>query len=526
MPNVPQTGHLTCTLLFILAAATPLAASAQDYSWFGRIDTVTSGPGQDYEPALFQKIYSFASEPGPVWMVFVRQTPDESQILAKSFDYSTSKWDSAASIISHAPASEMASHPDYTESPRYFNSDGQRTGLAVWQQWKNQRWQIFYSFLVDSQRTWTLPALLVADSVDLTYPRALPLADTTFLVTYRRLNAVLETRVSLTTVTPPKLLAISSSDTIQYDIGNPIGNEIQLLWTSGPPEDVMILKKHTTPYAETAWSNPETCLVHLSCMPNPHFFIGLGSTMFFYEQDDSQQREVMMAATPYWPQSTQVWNVSEDPGAMDVNAQGFMQPVITKRFAKSQRNTPWLDVCVYEKYHENDSAMVFISYGRSDTVRTEGHNRNACVGSRLWYSFDRFSLLIVWESNRSGISHIFSRVVSLRSLGVEEPATSPGSFELKQNYPNPFNAGTVIEYRVQPARLTESSEAGGGSGSREVRLAVYDLLGREVATLQDGQQGAGIYRVEFDGTKLSSGVYIYRMTVGSLMQARAMVLLR
>jgi hypothetical protein len=525
MTNVLHTGHLTCTLLFILAAAAPLTASAQDYSWFGRIDTVTSGSGQDYEPALFQKIWSFASEPGPVWMVFARRTSDESQILAKAFDYSTSKWDSAESIISRAPVSETQMHPDYTESP-HVNSEGQMPRLAVWQQWKNQRWQIFYSFLVDSQRTWTLPALLVADSVDLTYPRALPLADTTFLVTYRRLNAVFETRVSLTTVTPPKILAISSSDTIQYDIGISIGSEIQLLWTSGLPEDVMILKKHTAPYAETDWSNPETCLVHLSCMPNPHFFVGLGSTMFFYEQDDSQQREVMMAASSYWPQSTQVWNVSEDPVAMDVNAQGFMQPVITKRFAKSQRNTPWLDVCVYEKYHEHDSAMVFISYGRSDTVRTEGLNRNACVGSRLWYSFDRFSLLIVWESNISGISHIFSRVVSLRSLGVEEPATSPGSFELKQNYPNPFNAVTVIGYRVQPARLTESSEAGGGSRSREVRLAVYDLLGREVATLQDGQQGAGTYRVEFDGTKLSSGVYICRMTVGSLTQARAMVLLR
>jgi gluconolactonase len=97
--------------------------------------------------------------------------------------------------------------------------------------------------------------------------------------------------------------------------------------------------------------------------------------------------------------------------------------------------------------------------------------------------------------------------------GIEEHTGSPeGGFQLFQNYPNPFNPRTVVSGQLSVAS--------------RVRLTVYDLLGREVETLLDGQREAGSFRVEFDGTRLSSGVYVCRATEGSFTQSRTMLLLR
>jgi hypothetical protein len=93
----------------------------------------------------------------------------------------------------------------------------------------------------------------------------------------------------------------------------------------------------------------------------------------------------------------------------------------------------------------------------------------------------------------------------------------PQAFSLQQNWPNPFNACTVIPY-VLPSQAA-------------VRLAVYDLVGRQVATLIQETQQVGTHLVVWRGTDsqgnpVSSGVYVYRLRAGTLEQARTMTLLR
>ncbi len=91
----------------------------------------------------------------------------------------------------------------------------------------------------------------------------------------------------------------------------------------------------------------------------------------------------------------------------------------------------------------------------------------------------------------------------------------PETFALLQNFPNPFNPSTEIGYRVE----------GIGYGVW-VTLKVYDILGREVGTLVNDRKAPGTYEVMFDGRGLSSGVYIYRMTAGKLVDTRKMILLK
>lgn len=88
------------------------------------------------------------------------------------------------------------------------------------------------------------------------------------------------------------------------------------------------------------------------------------------------------------------------------------------------------------------------------------------------------------------------------------------SFVLEQNYPNPFNPKTKIKFDV------------GAEYIQPVRLIVYDLLGREVATLVNEELKAGTYEVEFDGSKYSSGVYFYKMVATDYTETRKMVLMK
>jgi len=89
---------------------------------------------------------------------------------------------------------------------------------------------------------------------------------------------------------------------------------------------------------------------------------------------------------------------------------------------------------------------------------------------------------------------------------------SPNSYNLAQNYPNPFNPTTKISWQ-SPV------------GSWQT-LKVYDVLGNEVATLVDEYKPAGSHVIEFDGSKLSSGVYFYKLRSGEFMDVKKMILLR
>ncbi|HTY37772.1 MAG TPA: YCF48-related protein, partial [Bacteroidota bacterium] len=119
----------------------------------------------------------------------------------------------------------------------------------------------------------------------------------------------------------------------------------------------------------------------------------------------------------------------------------------------------------------------------------------------------------------TGSSGVF-KLVKDSATAIQLPQQGwPEEFRLEQNYPNPFNPTTSIRYTVEGVRSQ-------GSGVSDVRLVVYDMLGREVAVLVNEREGPGNYEVSFDGRKLSSGVYLYRLTAGSSTAVRKMVLVK
>ncbi len=86
------------------------------------------------------------------------------------------------------------------------------------------------------------------------------------------------------------------------------------------------------------------------------------------------------------------------------------------------------------------------------------------------------------------------------------------TYSLSQNYPNPFNPTTVIDYTIPK--------------ESHVMLKIYDVLGQEVETLVNEEQNVGRYQVQFDGSRVASGVYFYRLVAGNHVVTKKMLLLK
>ena len=96
--------------------------------------------------------------------------------------------------------------------------------------------------------------------------------------------------------------------------------------------------------------------------------------------------------------------------------------------------------------------------------------------------------------------------------GVSQHHNTPLTYDLAQNYPNPFNPATKISYALPIAS--------------NVKLVVYDILGREVVTLVNEYKTAGNYTADFDASNLASGTYIYRIEAGTFRDAKKMMLVK
>jgi ligand-binding sensor domain-containing protein len=126
-------------------------------------------------------------------------------------------------------------------------------------------------------------------------------------------------------------------------------------------------------------------------------------------------------------------------------------------------------------------------------------------------AFDKYGNLWICTEDK-GIA-VFNENGIVTSVEPENiRVKEPKKFSLFQNYPNPFNPITSLQYAI--------------SSRQFVTLKVYDLLGREAATLVNEEKPVGEYEVEFDGSALTSGIYFYQLKAGEFSETKKMVLLR
>ena len=134
--------------------------------------------------------------------------------------------------------------------------------------------------------------------------------------------------------------------------------------------------------------------------------------------------------------------------------------------------------------------------------------KNTDDGRRL----ERTALAFHRVTNLDGSLYCMSYKVEAGEITLAEQGQLSEAFVLNEAYPNPFNPSTVIAYD-----LPESAD---------VELAVYDVMGREVARLVDSYREAGYHRVVFDASHLPSGVYLYRLQTGSFVVSKQITFLK
>ena len=192
-------------------------------------------------------------------------------------------------------------------------------------------------------------------------------------------------------------------------------------------------------------------------------------------------------------------------------------------FLSTNNGTSWMSV---------DSGLTSI-----DIFSFAVNGTNLFVGTSLSGVFHLTNNGTTWTSDSAGMSSIYGysdanalivsgtylfagndRGVWRRPLaemitGVKEEQNNlPSNFSLKQNYPNPFNPTTIIKYSLPRSNM--------------VTMKVYDILGNEVASLVNEEKPAGSYSVNFNASKLSSGVYFYRMKAGSFVETKKLILMK
>jgi len=119
----------------------------------------------------------------------------------------------------------------------------------------------------------------------------------------------------------------------------------------------------------------------------------------------------------------------------------------------------------------------------------------------------------VLQAKTASSERFVLRIQGGTAVSNEQDMSLPTEVALQQNYPNPFNPGTTINYQINV--------------QTRVRLEVFDLLGRKVATLVNNEpQQAGYYSVRFDATALSSGIYLYRLETGSKVLLKKMTVIK
>jgi hypothetical protein len=170
-----------------------------------------------------------------------------------------------------------------------------------------------------------------------------------------------------------------------------------------------------------------------------------------------------------------------------------------------------LDVCYQST---QDTVITTPEYGSSPLQPGEVRPFSLHVYPAVSPGTGYIRILVLDRRNMSDSAAILFTATALPT-GVEDRSELARAFHLEQNYPNPFNGGTEIRYRIKDIGYGEV-----------VTLKVFDVLGREVAVLVDEPQPPGEHTMKFEAGELPSGVYLYRLGIGSQEVTKELVILR
>lgn len=203
----------------------------------------------------------------------------------------------------------------------------------------------------------------------------------------------------------------------------------------------------------------------------------------------------------------------------------------------SDPNTPYIGIAMFDSSgkHTNsalafttglypNSEYEFSNWMRSDTIESatpDPRDYAILIASQpcnlpAGYSKAPFILAFAvgesLEDLKSAVNQAYQRYAGLLDIDTRQDQITPTEFTLHPAYPNPFNPVTTISYSL-PKR-------------GKVVLAVYNLLGEEIARLVEGERSVGYHQVTWDASDVASGIYLFRLSADEFVQTKKMILLK
>jgi hypothetical protein len=172
-----------------------------------------------------------------------------------------------------------------------------------------------------------------------------------------------------------------------------------------------------------------------------------------------------------------------------------------------------------DKYAEDnetpDSLLNYEFTSKSDNISWIFHPTTRELSLSSNPGFDTISVFyvkVIDDSNAFYIDSIYIHSQNISDIAGDTYINFPQTHQLFQNYPNPFNPSTTIEFVLPKPEYVE--------------LKVFNMLGREVASLISNNMSAGVHQYQFNGSDLASGIYYYQLIAGDYMGVKKMILLK
>ena len=204
-------------------------------------------------------------------------------------------------------------------------------------------------------------------------------------------------------------------------------------------------------------------------------------------------------------------------GASSWSVDAFLGSSVTSRTTWVNSDTNQSGGAYYVSvFGDTDSLNVRRGIGGSMGTTLYKRNTNLVTGTYIpvcaiytyWGTTTKRSAIAFWQSGPTNVYYDGENL----PVGITNTNGIANTYSLSQNFPNPFNPTTTIKFSLPQDGL--------------VKLVVYDVLGKEVATLLNDEQTKGTYEVTFDATKLNSGIYFYKITSGDFSEVKKMMLLK
>jgi hypothetical protein len=211
----------------------------------------------------------------------------------------------------------------------------------------------------------------------------------------------------------------------------------------------------------------------------------------------------------------------------DINNDGYSDLLLSDSYYRNSAGIMVGDAEIYLGSNNPDTTMDYFLEGET---KWSGFGRGSTLGDINGDGYDEFFIIARYYpsvGNPLGKLYVYSIKKFLVDVN-DENEQYPKKFSLSQNYPNPFNPTTTISYSIPEVNASPATAGGATLQSVDllVQLKVYNILGREVATLVNQRQAPGNYSVQFNANNLPSGIYFYRLQVGVFSQTRKMVLMK